>query len=269
MDSEISRKMTKKNFSLVKLLGITQKNEKRKVLIFGQGRTGSTLLEDLIESTGDFKAHGELLNTDWYSGANALEELIDKSESCEKHFICHVKVYQLTRDACPPIDAKEFIDSLVKRGWKIIYLKRRNQIGLALSSIVARERNIYHSEEQLPNIKINLDFDVFISHIEYLSQWYKQEKEALSDVDYHEVIYEDNLLNRVNHQRTIDNILNYLGLPTKMAESRHKKTNHQNLSNLILNYADIKNKVENTVWAKEFEDLEKSMAEFNTIKKNS
>ena len=36
--------------------------EKRRVVIFAQGRTGSTLLEDILCSSGYFSANGELLS---------------------------------------------------------------------------------------------------------------------------------------------------------------------------------------------------------------
>ena len=102
-----------------------------RVVIFAQGRTGSTLLESLLCSTGHFFKYGELLNND--SGKNEVIfptqyiRGLSKWES-DSNFIFHVKIYHLTRDRKRPVDPKIFLDTLYNDGFKVIFLRRNNLV---------------------------------------------------------------------------------------------------------------------------------------------
>ncbi len=117
-----------------------------RLLIFGQGRTGSTLLESLICSTGYFHINGELLRTD--KGGEVLYPIqyihgLAKQKAPE-NFIFHTKIYQLTKNRKHPINPTEFLQTLTNNGWKFIYLRRRNKVKHVLSKIVADHRGHFH-----------------------------------------------------------------------------------------------------------------------------
>ena len=116
-----------------------------RLLIFGQGRSGSTLLESLICSTGHFYENGELLNTDRGEILYPIQYIYGLTKrNAFKNFIFHVKVYQLTRDRKRPIDPAKFLNVLYSDGWKIIYLRRKNKVKHQLSNWVAAHRGNYH-----------------------------------------------------------------------------------------------------------------------------
>ena len=107
----------------------TKSPDQVRAVIFAQGRTGSTLLESLLCSTGHFFKNGELLNND--TGKNEIIfptqyiRGLSKWES-DSNFIFHVKIYQLTRDRKRPVDPTTFMETLCKEGFKVIYLRRNN-----------------------------------------------------------------------------------------------------------------------------------------------
>jgi len=80
-----------------------------RVVIFAQGRTGSTLLESLLCSSGHFKQHGELLEVSEGKILFPIHYIRGLSRwKSNENFIFHVKVYQLTRDRKRPVDPAPF-----------------------------------------------------------------------------------------------------------------------------------------------------------------
>jgi len=112
--------------------------EQIKLLIFGQGRSGSTLLESLLESTGYFVCHGELLRPEAREIADPFRFVQGIGKSCSpQHSVFHLKIYQLTRDRENKVDPAELLGSLERVGWKYIYLKRENVVQQQLSNLLA------------------------------------------------------------------------------------------------------------------------------------
>lgn len=112
--------------------------DNKRLIIFGQGRSGSTVLEDLICSTGYFGENGELLGTERGEIPDPIQYIRRlATHRATENIIFHVKVYQLTRDRKQPIDPAEFLNALYGDGWKIIYLRRKNKVRHAISTVVA------------------------------------------------------------------------------------------------------------------------------------
>ena len=108
-----------------------------RVIIFGQGRTGSTVLESLICSTGHFEENGEVLNVQRYGQLSyPVQYVLGLAKWRSRvNFIFHVKIYQLTRNRRKPVDPGLFLRTLSKNGWKIIYIRRENVLKQVLSAL--------------------------------------------------------------------------------------------------------------------------------------
>lgn len=233
-----------------------KKKSQIKVLIFGQGRTGSTLLEDLLQSTGYFESQGEILNSRVFETED-LELIMDETseKSYPKGTVCHVKIYQLTRNALTHINVGEYLKLMQTKGWTIIYIHRKNKLNQAISVFLAQYRNMYHTQQSnVPDSKITLNLTEFIGHMNQLFIWQKNELNALSGIDYIEINYEDNLQYDSMHQKTIDSLLIRLGLSKKVINTRHQKINKQAMSTLILNYTEFCNELDKHGWLHFIED---------------
>lgn len=212
-----------------------------RLLIFGQGRTGSTLLESLICSTGYFHKNGELLNNDKGEILFPIHYIRGLSKyKASENFIFHLKIYQLTRDRRHPIDPAKFLNVLSSDGWKVIYLRRRNKVKHALSNFVAEHRNAAHKfDDELEKPRLLIDCDHLIARVNERFRFRDAERNALADIKYHEVIYEDGLEKPDSHQLTINKILDYVSLEHRMASTNHRKVNTQSLKDLIINYDEF------------------------------
>lgn len=229
-----------------------------RVVIFAESRTGSTLLESLLCSTGYFTQNGELLNTSKGEIRFPLTFVYGLLKSKpQNNFIFHVKITQLTKDRKHPVDPAFFLETLYKDGWKIIYLRRKNKVKHVLSTYFAKNRNlryqldIWHKFDDKPEkLNIYIDCEKFIEKVKKRIDRDVREKKALANVQYHEVIYEDDLERSELHQKTVNRILNYLSLEHKQVSTNLKKVNNQSLEELISNYEEFVECLKKSGWSK-------------------
>jgi LPS sulfotransferase NodH len=214
-----------------------------RLLIFGQGRTGSSLLESLICSTGYFFRNGELLNTDKGEILYPVQYIrgLTKRKASE-NIIFHIKVYQLTKDRRRPFDPADFLNTLYNDGWKIIYLRRKNKVRHALSNVVAEHRGHFHKfNDKEEKYSLSIDCNKFIDRVNERFKFEDAERSALANIHYHEIIYEDDLEKSDTHQATINRILDYISLEHREIGTKHRKVNTQSLKDLIVNYDEFMN----------------------------
>lgn len=215
------------------------KNQKH-VIIFAQGRTGSTLLESLLSSADVFSKKGELLKTKEREVYSPIHFILGLSKLYRKNFSFHVKIYHLTANRKRPIEPSQFLQTLHNYGWKIIHLKRKNKIKHCLSSLIAEKRGSYIKvDDKKENIKLSVDYKDFIIRIKNRYSYDKDEEKALDGIVYHEIEYEKDLENPSCHQDTMNKVFDYLQLERTAVQTNHKKVNTLPMKELILNYAEF------------------------------
>jgi len=226
-----------------------------RVFIFGQGRTGSTVLENLLASTGHFIEHRELLNARYREVALPLPFILGLSRWRARNFVCHVKLYHLLRDRRKLVEPARFLSALHEHGWKIIYLRRQNKVEHVLSSLIAEQRGAYQKKDDSKEaLALRIDCRQLVKFVRQRMDFETLEKAALDGLDYHEVIYERDLKNPAMHQTTVDGILDYLSLPHREARTQYKKIKVFETRQLISNYDDAIECLRRENWAHFLED---------------
>jgi LPS sulfotransferase NodH len=243
-NNKSGKKVAKRAYETISYLCDIAKSttqDKVRLAIFGQGRSGSTVLESLICSTGHFRRNGELLNT------GSIEILypthyirgLSKLKS-SGNFVFHVKIQQLTKERRNPVDPAEFLNTLYGEGWQVLYLRRRNKVRQVLSNIVAHRRGDYHKyNNEKEALRLVVDCDDFIRRVNERLQFQDLERKAMANIEYHEIIYEDDLEKPESHQETINGILDHVSLEHREVATKHKKVNTQSLQDLVVNYDDL------------------------------
>lgn len=210
-----------------------------RVVIFAQGRTGSTLLESLLVSTGYFEKQGELLNESRGKPLFPEKYVLGKAIRTLTNFIFHVKIYQLSV-LSPRTNPKKFLKRFHNQNWKIIYLRRENKVYHALSNIVAKARGDYHKYSKEPeSIRVTIDTTELGALVKERIQHEKDEKEVLDGLNYLEVIYERDLEHEHQHQLTANKVLNFLEMEPCKVSTPHVKVNTTPLQELISNYDEF------------------------------
>ncbi|MFC1680651.1 hypothetical protein ACFL1S_02510 [Pseudomonadota bacterium] len=216
--------------------------EQMRTVIFGQGRTGSSVLENLISSTGHFRGFGELLNVERVGQINYPFRYVQGVSKWYAHtnFICHVKIYQLTRNRKKPVDPGKFLQKLSDNCWKIIYIRRENVIKQVLSGLVAMRRGAYHKlDDRSEEWKLNVDCGDFVERVSRRLRFTEQEELALEGIEHEVVVYERDLEDSSVHQQTIDRILGKHSLEKRPVSTAYRKINTLAMPELIANFSDF------------------------------
>ena len=222
-----------------------------RALIFGQGRTGTTLLEQLLCSSGHFTPNGEVLrDRPHVLFRNALLEGLARKHPHE-NFICHVMPWHLGWDrrnagaspiylrqaGAPVADLRRFLTTLSSRGWRIIHLSRQNKLRHCLSHQVARERGGFHKfDDQPEEFRIVVDRDEFSARLAGRIECDRRERAALASIPHLELHYETDLESPHVHQDTINRVLDHLGLERRPVETKLRKINNRPIAEIVGNY---------------------------------
>ncbi|WP_300534360.1 hypothetical protein [uncultured Mameliella sp.] len=200
---------------------------KKNVLIFGQGRSGTTLFEQLMVSTGHFTGRHEVLNT-------VTREVIRPTPFVRglgrltpgENVILHIKPEHLgrARRKRGPVDARAFLEEMIADGWTLVHIQRRDVLRQMISKYVAKARGAYHKTDDA-EVEIRLDVPEaeFIAEYERRRGLLVQEDSLLAGLPRLSLSYEEHLEDPHLHQQTVDRVLAELGLPARPVSTRLKK----------------------------------------------
>ncbi len=213
-----------------------------RALIFAQGRSGTTLFENLLCSSGHFTRNGEVLRGErlHITFPNAFLEGLARKRP-HHNFICHVKPGHLDQDrqdvGARPVDSRRFLETLSSRGWRIIHLYREDKLRQYLSAEVGKVRGSFHKfDDQPEEDRIIVNRDQFAAGLAALIACDRRERAALASVPHVEVQYETDLESSGAHQATIDRVLDYLGLERRPVATRLRKINYRPIAEIVENY---------------------------------
>lgn len=212
-------------------------------IIFTQGRTGGTLLEDLLNCHSDLYCDGELLNSKKYGDIKLQPLTYIKTKSQDylnKSYGFRLKIYQLLRLSGQGT-GKRLFDQLCDSGWKVIYLKRNNIFRHSLSTIRSQETGLWHNtlDSNLEIKRINIDKEWLIGDMKWKIQMKEKESEFLKGKNYISLFYEDDLLKGDVHQSTADLVFDFLDLKREKVSSELIRTSYDDLTKVILNYDEV------------------------------
>jgi len=212
-------------------------------IIYGQGRSGSSVLLDLIGSHPDVYCESEIFNRKvaarliWpmhYLQARA-------ALSPQPVYGCKMKIYQMTDDQSIE-DPHRFMQDLHSDGWKVIHLVREDLFRKALSLVVAETRGQFLDRRQDSGSgvsTIRIDPARLAEAMRERRSADEAEQAALEGIPHIRVTYESDLLDAANHQAVSDRVLAYLGLESAPVETRYVKTSRSHVSDYVSNYAEM------------------------------
>ena len=221
-----------------------------RTLIFAQGRTGSTVLESLVGSTGHFVKNGEVLKdkslrvlrpTAYVKGLSREPKRLGPGG----HFICHVKINHLrgmrSQAGRRPVDPAQFLRALADDGWRAVYLRREDRVRHALSHFVSQASGLYHSHGEPAPFTIRVDRDDLEQFIQDRLRHEAGEQAALAEsaIDVHNVTYERDLLDSSRHQDTVDQIMDFLSLSRRPVQTTMRKVVARPMSETVENYDEF------------------------------
>lgn len=226
----------------------------KQFVIFSRGRSRSTLLVNLLKSYDHMYCDGDILMHPVLFPARHVE--ICASRCKGETYGCKILTYQL-QEVQPFLRPRDFLLRLHEEGYKIIYLTHANPLRYALSNIYARQVQFHSRVSDGPPerkaIRVAVE-DVF-SWLEENELRASFEREALRDIPYLSLIYEEDLLDSRLHQRTVDKICGFVGIPSATVSTDLQKTTARALSDLVINLDELSDALANTPYAQFLSDV--------------
>jgi len=122
---------------------MTLKGKTPGFIIFGLGRSGSTLLKQLIDSHPNIKCEGELLNLEERYLKNRflrkLATLFPLTYFNYRRWLSKEPLYGFTLLYYQYSNQKRLLSKLTARGWKFIHIMRKNSLDQSFSQLVAEK----------------------------------------------------------------------------------------------------------------------------------
>ncbi|TLU65771.1 sulfotransferase [Thalassotalea litorea] len=219
-----------------------------KFVIFAQGRTGSTVLVDLINSHPDVFCYGEIL-------ASSVVRNVSKPVRYARGLTAFtktdavgfkVKVYQLQK--AHQQDPGKVLQEFVNQGWKIIYLHRDNLLDHAISDLRSEKTGTYHhtSKGQKQQNLVDINYDEVEKVVKFREECRRAELAALQNLEFFNISYEDHLSDAEKQTETLNRLFSFLGLPEHQVSTRFNKVIKTDLSKVISDYAQLEQRIKNS-----------------------
>ena len=222
---------------------------KTKFIIFGQGRSGSTLLKKLLNSHPEINCEGELLNVKDNYVTHPL--LVKAANKFPYHFFqlrsafSPKPIYGFTLLYYQIYQPLQVLMKLQREGWKFIHIYRNNHFLQSISHFVAMQTNFWHntSNKSADVQKVTINPDKFLDWIKLLINNKTFENKIIENLDHIKIVYEDDLLNESRWEKTTSRIFEYLNTYPSPVISDLKKTYPRPYSEIVENYTALLNMV--------------------------
>jgi hypothetical protein len=224
----------------------------RKWLLFAQGRTGSTLLGELLGSHPDVVFADEILEARVRAPRLWVEGQRRRHPGAAFGF--HVKIYQLT-DVQGVRSPGDWLAAMHARGWRILALRRRNTLRHVLSNMTIAATGTVHDRtgaERSPALTV--DPDDLLFWMRARTAVGAAEQEALSRVPHESFVYEDDLLDAGAWDATATRAFAHLGVPPAPVTVELRRRNAGRLEDLVANYREVAAVIRDSEFAEHLDD---------------
>lgn len=231
-----------------------------KFIILGQQRTGSTLLQTLLDSHPETLCLGEMLHKQAAPGTVENFDIVNWkkffSSNPEASLDDYInQIYEPLNMGYPksigfrlmlPDTSDQILDILKKKDVKVILLIRRNYLKTIISCkfLALTHINTISQKKDKTLTKVRLDEDRILPLLDSYKNTYKQMKDTLINkkFDYIKIHYSE-YSNNYNSKKMKD-VLNFLELNSSITlDTPLLKMHSDNIQDVLINYTEIEKKL--------------------------
>jgi hypothetical protein len=232
-----------------------KKKPKTKFIIFGQSRTGSTLLINLLNCHPEIMAELEIFNP------VTIPPLLKPLKNIIRAYPLPYANYKLRKTSQPVYGFKllffqvkkpdALLAQLNHNNWNFIHIHRDNIWQIALSNIMAMKTSHWHRHtgDESTTETITIKPERLLNALKTRINWKTKECEMIKPYRHLNINYEKDLKDSNNWQATADKIFDYLGLESHPVSTHMKTTYQKPYSELIENYNELFELVKNSEFA--------------------
>ena len=229
---------------------------KAKFLLFGRGRSGSTLLTSILNSSPLIFCDKEILNRPVLRPTAFIKQRASLFN--EDIYGFKLLSYQLRSVQNRINEPKEFLVNLVKNeGYQMIFMSSSNLLRQTLSKFYANHRNVWHQQKSMESrSKMTIDVKALHKSLDEGAALGNFEKEVIDGLNYLDISYETDLSNTERQLETIKKISTFLQIPEFAPKIELKKITTEKFSGFIENYEEMAKYLSKTPYAKFLSDSE-------------
>jgi LPS sulfotransferase NodH len=228
-----------------------------KFVILFVGRTGSTYLQEMLDSHPQIRALGEGLAELKNNGAHQQLKWVEWALT--PPILGRYRAVGFKTKLVDILDPQGFALILKKQRVKIIHMQRRNRIKSVISYFNAKrlwehteQWNLYSGYDRLPAFSINLEkFNEALINREKVEIELNEFVKMLS-LPVLPIFYEDLLTQKNN---VLSNINSFLGVETKQVISQTKKATSDNLKAAVENFNELRSHFIGTSYESMFDEV--------------
>lgn len=227
---------------------VSRHHHEKQFVIFGRGRSGSTLLVDLLNSNPNIYCDGEILNRKLISPLGHIR-------NCSKMHKARIYGFKLLSYQLRSIqnipDPEEFLELLVEDyGYKMIFITRQNLLRQTLSKHYANFRNSWHEKgKSVSRPLMHVDIPQLLRNLDEGYQLGTFEQKVVSHIDHLPLSYEENLSSPEKQEDTLLKVSEFLGIEPFQGQSHLKKITGSRYSDFIENVEEMVRAIEPTPYA--------------------
>lgn len=246
---------------------IHNRDIKNNVVMIHLGRSGSTVLGDLLNQHSKVKWGGEIYAKHIKRNSNNFFEMLEFKHNMydtlkkerrgvfKKIYGYEIKFYHLHFLG---ESLQKYLEKIRAMGVnKIIILERSNHLKLIVSSLVALENGVWHSKHEKPDslTKIKMDVNDLWTDgesktlIEFLNSYqesFKNTRAILKGTNTLNLNYEKDILN--NPTEAYNEACKYLEVPPENPKTNYWRTTPHSLEDIIINFQEVKEYLKDTAF---------------------
>jgi LPS sulfotransferase NodH len=225
----------------------------KRFVIYSLGRSGSTLLTSLLNSHHLIHCDGEIFNRFVLLPKKHLDVCVSRSEAEVYGF--KLLTYHI-EDVQRLLSPRQFLVYLNEVGYQFIYVTRANLLRHALSNVYARHVNFHcRSADGPPKRKaIRVEVEDVMHWMKAIEARCGFEREILQGIPFLPLSYEDDLQSTEVHQRTVDRVCDYVGVPSARVSTDLQRVTPKALSDFVINVDELSEALVGTPYARFLSD---------------
>jgi hypothetical protein len=211
------------------------------LVILGTSRSGTELLTELVRSHPRVRYAGEIFSEPrrfpfaYMNGEAALARLRGYRVWAFKLLFHQLRWYESSFGSAP-----DFLARLRDRGFTFVVLERRNRLLQALSYIHAEQTQYHFRDGERPRYdRLQIDPAEVVAALHIFDTDARFGREALGDLPYLELWYEDDLSSPERQRATTERVLSTVGLAAHVPESSLVKVAPTTVRERVRNYDDL------------------------------
>lgn len=209
-------------------------------VVHSLGRSGSTLLTDLLACHPQIECDGELLSHRLFitSPGRLVRNRATLFPSKAYGFKMRPRHYADQGIANPAA----FLAALHADGWRVLQLERRNLLRIALSWVTNEQTGVVHRTfRDAGHSRRARRFppEALLRRLGRVAHDTAVERQALSAVPCLRLVYEDDILRTDTRQAAMNRVFEHLGLPPVPVSTRYVRLTSDRLEDFVENYQEI------------------------------